>query len=114
MAEAAAQAPAPAQLPISVHVEIASKEGCVWCDRAVALVNKWSAQIQHEAMTTMQLVKAPQDKAEYAEFVSSLKSRIAPQEHKTFPFVWVNGEFVGGHDALKKKLLDLALCDLGL
>lgn len=105
MADAAAQPP----LPISVHVEIASKEGCVWCDRAVALVNKWSALNQQEATTTMQLVKAPQDKAEYAEFVSSLKSRVAPQEHKTFPFVWVNGEFVGGYDALKKRLFDLVV-----
>ena len=50
--------------------------------------------------------KAPADRESeaYKVFIQAVKDRIAPSDHKTFPFVWINGVFVGGFTELKQSL----------
>ena len=82
-------------------IEIASKDGCVWCERAIKLVHDWSALEQTEV--NLSISKAPT--VFYAEYVQSIKDSIAPAQQSAFPFVWVDGQFVGGYQGLKKELL---------
>lgn len=88
-------------------IEIASKDGCVWCERAIKLVEDWADLSGKEQHVNVRVSKPPAEKgtAEYDEFVLAIKARISPNPHASFPFVWVDGEFVGGYQGLKRQLL---------
>lgn len=96
---------------LPIHIEIASKEACTNCNVALKFVEDWGEVHGLQDSIVVNAHKAPPadtDPIAYRAYVDSLKARIAPIEHKAFPFVWLNGHFVGGHVQLQRALIRLA------
>lgn len=94
-----------------IHIEIASKEGCGNCVLALKFVEDWGEVHGLGDSIVVNAHKAPPADTEpvaYRAYVDSLKARIAPAEHKAFPFIWLNGHFIGGHVQLQRALTRLA------
>lgn len=76
---------------MAMEIEIFSKDGCKWCDRL--------KEHLHSQSITFAEVKMDPSLESYSDERDALIAR-AGGEHRTFPFVFVNGDFVGGHDAM--------------
>jgi glutaredoxin len=94
-----------------MKIEIVSLNGCYWCSRAVQLVERSGLNV---ATYRLMDKSSPQ----YAEEKGRLFERIRdeaiardqdpadePFSQKTFPFIWVNGRFVGGFNGLSCELV---------
>lgn len=68
---------------------VKSKPGCPWCEKAKELINQTGELIFEQVHETP---------TEIANFKA--------EGYKTFPQIWHNGKYVGGHDDLVKYLAD--------
>ena len=80
--------------PSSHGYTIYSKENCVYCERVKEL-------LVNELITMYSCVDFMESNREgFHSFMDTITGRV----HRTFPFVFHNGVFIGGHDDTKTYL----------
>ena len=73
-----------------MHIKIVSKPGCLYCDQAKEFLNELGLAFETEHLD-------PNDDATYKERRGQL---VATTQSKTFPFIFVDGEYLGGFQDL--------------
>lgn len=95
----------------TIHIEVAGKDGCGNCDRALKFVSDWSEINELVDSVVVHYHKAPTEASSYRAFVDSLKARVwemnPGETWETFPFIWINGHFVGGYVQLQRALMKM-------
>lgn len=72
-----------------MNVVLHSKPGCKYCDLAETLLNDMQ-------VTWTKVMYDPSD----ADYVARRDAMFAAHGHRSFPNVFVDGEFVGGYEQL--------------
>lgn len=94
-----------------MKIDIVSLKDCYWCVRAVQMVEKSGNKISSYRL----LDKSSPDYAEHRRNLferlesEAMESGLTNEDHpfniRTFPFVWVNGRFVGGFKELSREIV---------
>ncbi|MCB1827599.1 MAG: glutaredoxin [Coxiellaceae bacterium] len=74
------------------------KDNCSFCREAKTLLNQHNIDYEYH-----EVIEQP--KALY-EMLTRVKPIIHPKTPITTPQIWLNGQYIGGYDALKKHLTD--------
>jgi len=98
-----------------MKIEIVSLKGCYWCTRAVQLVEKSGFGIASYRMMDKSSPHYSVEKEHLFERIhgeaidSGDDPTQAPFSQKSFPFIWVDGRFVGGFNELSRELVGRAV-----
>ncbi len=81
-----------------VEVVLYSKDGCIWCNRA----KRFLSVLPKEMVVNYREINLSNVTAEQYEIEKT--KLIENTAQKTFPYIFIDGKFIGGFNELKKKL----------
>lgn len=91
-------------------IEVVSLKGCYWCTRVVQLIEREGLRIHSYKVLDKNSDSYAAQKEELLSLVRAGLHAVPGQKMQTsFPFVWINGKFVGGFAETERELLSRKL-----
>lgn len=94
-----------------MRIEIVSLRDCYWCARAVQLVERSGLRVSSYRLLDKSSASYAQDRQQLFDRIEmeAMEAGLTTDDHpfsqKSFPFVWVDGRFVGSFKELSREIV---------